>query len=255
MRARIIAGNWKMNTDLEEALELAGSLKKTIDKTFPANFHIIIAPPFPFLNPVKNVLEGSLIKVAAQDCSSEEKGAFTGEVSASMLRSSGAEYVIIGHSERRTYFKESAETLIKKLQQCLKQKLKPIFCIGENLEERQKGLHFATVEGQLNDVLGKFTESELQNFIIAYEPVWAIGTGQTANSEQITEMHGHIRNFITGKCGNEVSENISILYGGSCNEKNASEIFACKDVDGGLIGGASLKEKSFFEIINCGLIA
>jgi triosephosphate isomerase (TIM) len=248
MRAKIIAGNWKMNTDLREALELANAIRRGI-KT---NSHptVIIAPPFPFIKSVKDVIEGSPVKISAQNCASEEKGAYTGEVSAQMLKSAGAEYVIIGHSERRTYFDENSEDLMKKLKESFKTGLKPIFCIGENLEERESEKHFAVIENQLGNVLKHFKDEEIRDLIIAYEPVWAIGTGKTASNEQIGEMHSFIRSFFERNFGEKSSKRIPILYGGSCNEKNAREIFSCPDVDGGLVGGASLKAESFLQIIN-----
>lgn len=236
-----------MNTDLREALELANSVSTGIQTN--SDTTIIIAPPFPFIKSVKDLVEGSPIKISAQNCASEDKGAYTGEVSAQMLKSVGAEYVIIGHSERRIYFNETSEILKKKLKESLRAGLKPIFCIGEKLEERENKKHFVIIENQLKEVLEDFTEEEILDLIIAYEPVWAIGTGKTANNDQIDEMHGFIRSFFEKKLGEKISKRIPILYGGSCNEKNAKEIFSCPDVDGGLVGGASLKAESFLQII------
>lgn len=247
MTKKIVAGNWKMNTTLKEAVELAeGIAKGNPDKK---DITVIIAPPFPFIKSVKDVV-GTNVNIAAQNCSSEEKGAFTGEISAAMLKSVGVEYVILGHSERRMYFKETNEQLQKKLTQCFSNSLIPIFCVGEHLEERKSHKYFETIETQLKEVLFELSASELKTLIIAYEPVWAIGTGQTATTEQAREMHGFIRAVLSQKFGKKTADSIPLLYGGSCNSDNAKELFACKDVNGGLIGGASLKASSFLSIVN-----
>lgn len=246
MRKRIVAGNWKMNKNLAEASALASALSKM---AFPDNVRVIVAPPFPFIVPVAEAVKGSCIELAAQNCSSEEKGAFTGEVSASMIRSCGAGYVIIGHSERRMYFKEDSALLKKKIEMALKNDLAPIYCVGETLEERQENRAFDVVKKQLLEVLGDFDAATFSKIIIAYEPVWAIGTGHTATSQQAQEMHAFIRKTLSEKFGKTV-EDTSILYGGSCNAQNAPELFACADVDGGLIGGASLDPSSFAAIAN-----
>jgi triosephosphate isomerase len=247
MRKRIVAGNWKMNKTLAEARALAAEVDNS---SFPADVHIIIAPPFPFLLPVSEIIKNKKqVAVAAQNCSSEEKGAFTGEVAATMIRSCGAAYAIIGHSERRSYFKEDSALLSKKIIMALKNELAPIFCVGEDLAERESGNAFNIVKKQLEEVLFGLSPADAEKIIIAYEPVWAIGTGHTATSQQAQEMHAFIRKTIAGKFGS-MAENISILYGGSCNAQNAAELFACADVDGGLIGGASLDAQSFASIAN-----
>ena len=252
MRKKIVAGNWKMNKDFNDACVLIESVVSGVNNsTLSEDQLVIIAPPFPFLAlAVKLTEETKYISVAAQNCHSEEKGAFTGEVSALMISSTGTQYVIIGHSERRNYFKESNEFLSKKVDAALKNGLIPIFCCGELLPERESGNHFAVIKDQLNESLFHLPESELKNIIVAYEPVWAIGTGVTASPQQAQEMHLYIRNLIAKKYNTTIAENISILYGGSCNAKNAKELFANPDVDGGLIGGASLVSDDFLSIVN-----
>jgi triosephosphate isomerase len=247
MRQNIVAGNWKMNTGLKEGLEL-GSEVNTLTADKKSNALVIIAPPFTHLAEIKKILTD--VKLAAQNCSSEPSGAFTGEISAGMLKSSGVEYVIIGHSERRTYFKEANATLAKKVDQALSNGLKPIFCIGEILDERNKGIHFDVVRSQLEEGLYHLDGDIFKNIIIAYEPVWAIGTGVNASPEQAQEMHSFIRKEIARKYGPGVAGDLTILYGGSCKGSNARELFANPDVDGGLIGGASLKAEEFLQIVN-----
>lgn len=249
MRKKIVAGNWKMNCDRKEALSLASEITGMVGDEKLNDTLVILAPPFIYISAVVKVVEGSGIKVAAQNCASEEKGAFTGEVSASMIKSAGCEYVIIGHSERRKLFHETDEVLVKKVNLALENNLKPIFCIGEQLDERESDKHFEVIAGQLEKGLYHLTEMQLEAVVIAYEPVWAIGTGRTASAGQAQEMHEFIRKELTKRYDTELAERISILYGGSCNESNASELFALRDVDGGLIGGASLKSRSFVNII------
>jgi triosephosphate isomerase (TIM) len=247
MRKRIVAGNWKMNKNLDEARALAGEVVKG---DIPADVQVILAPPFPFILPVVEASKtNSRVAVAAQNCSNRDKGAFTGEVSASMIRSCGAEYVIIGHSERRLFFKEDSAELRQKLDMALANGLSPIYCVGEMLEERQEERAFDVVKDQLEDVLYDIDQASLEKIVVAYEPVWAIGTGHTATSEQAQEMHAFIRETLTGRYGKSAGT-IPILYGGSCNAQNAAELFACDDVDGGLIGGASLDSQIFLSIIN-----
>lgn len=247
MRKRIVAGNWKMNKNLEEARVLAGEIAAA---SIPAGVQLILAPPFPFLLPVADALKGKQqLSVAAQNCSNRDKGAFTGEVSASMIRSCGAGYVIIGHSERRQFFREDGTELRQKIDMALSNDLIPIYCVGESLEERQGDHAFEVVEEQLAEVLFALEPAQFEKIIVAYEPVWAIGTGHTATSQQAQEMHAHIRSVLAEKFGN-AANSTSILYGGSCNPQNAPELFACADVDGGLIGGASLDAKSFAAIAN-----
>ncbi|MBA2613465.1 MAG: triose-phosphate isomerase [Bacteroidetes bacterium] len=247
-RKKIVAGNWKMNTNLNEALALINDIQKG-SKQF-SQVEKIIFPPFPFLkNSVDSLTNETTFYVGAQNCSEHIKGAFTGEVSAEMLKSVGCIYVLVGHSERRTFFKESDEQLILKIQNALKNDLQVIFCFGEKLEERKAGRHFETVKKQIENVLKNFSETELNKFYLAYEPVWAIGTGETATPQQAQEMHAYIRKIMSELFSNTLSQNMPILYGGSCNAQNAKELFSCADVDGGLIGGASLKAADFCKII------
>ena len=255
MRKKIIAGNWKMNKNMLEGKQLINDIlqlhRQKIPKHTHNNLHIVIAPPF-YLLPscVELVNNYPQIFVGAQNCFSEESGAYTGEVSASMLKSAGVSYVIIGHSERRQYFNETNEMLAKKVALALKNDLTPIFCCGEKLEERQKNNHFAIVKKQLSESLFQLNNNEFKKTAIAYEPVWAIGTGLNATPAQTQEMHSYIRNLIKEKYDETLAQEISILYGGSCNAKNAAELFANPDVDGGLIGGASLKAEDFSAIIH-----
>ncbi len=247
MRKKIVAGNWKMNTLLKEGMELAGAVEKqTAEKTNDAL--VIIAPPFTHLAKVKEVI--SHVKLAAQNCSSEEKGAYTGEVSPDMLLSSGVEYVILGHSERRSYYHEDNEILNKKVRLALKKGLKPIFCCGEVLEQREAGKLFDVVREQLTVGLKDLTNEDFSRVIVAYEPVWAIGTGVTASPDQAQEMHKFIRGLLGELFGVKAADDCTILYGGSCKPSNAAELFAKQDVDGGLIGGASLKADDFMGIVN-----
>lgn len=248
MRKNIVAGNWKMNTSLDEGVKLAKDVKASIEgKTLKCV--VILGVPFTHLSEVVKAVEGSSICVAAENCASEEKGAYTGEVSAEMVASSGATYVILGHSERRQYFNETSEILKKKIDLALANGLKPIFCIGEVLEDREAGKHFDVVERQVKEALFELSEEDFSKVVLAYEPVWAIGTGKTATSEQAQEIHAHIRKIIADKYGKEVADNTTILYGGSANGGNAMELFSKPDVDGGLIGGASLSAEKFLPVI------
>jgi len=254
MRKKIIAGNWKMNNTLPEARtlveEILDKLKQNTGISTNNTLEIILAPPFPFLSVCKELIrEQPGVYIAAQNCYSEEKGAYTGEVSAAMIYSTGAKYVIIGHSERRNYFRESNAMLLKKVEIALQHNLKPIFCIGELLDERKSGKHFNVVRQQLAETIFHLKEPDFRKIVIAYEPVWAIGTGLTATPEQAQEMHSFIRQLIDVKFGRKTIDNISLLYGGSCNAQNAATLFAMPDVDGGLIGGASLKASDFVSII------
>lgn len=248
MRKNIVAGNWKMNTTLEEGVELANDINSGLKET-EKNCDVIICVPFTHLTSVSAVIEPELVGLGAENCSEHPKGAYTGEVSASMVKSTGASYVIIGHSERRQYFGENNEQLLAKTRQALENGLKVIFCVGEVLEEREDGSYNDVVEGQV-EALFELTPEDFKNIIIAYEPVWAIGTGKTATSEQAQEMHAHIRKVIANKYGKDTAEETSILYGGSCKPENAKELFTKPDVDGGLIGGAALKAESFLNIIS-----
>ncbi|MFP4064109.1 MAG: triose-phosphate isomerase [Bacteroidales bacterium] len=258
MRKKIVAGNWKMNLSLEEARTLAGELKvkmdhyknTIVDESGNNIPEVVIFPPYVYLTRMIDLfMHSDGVSVGAQNCHQEEGGAFTGEVAASMIRSVGASHVIIGHSERRSQFGEGDKLLAEKVKQALKNNLTPVYCCGEKLPEREAGKHFQVVADQLLHGILWMEESQVKRVVIAYEPVWAIGTGKTATPDQAQEMHAHIRKLISDSYGEQIAENISILYGGSCNAKNAGELFANPDVDGGLIGGASLKAEDFFEII------
>lgn len=247
MRRKIVAGNWKMNTTVAEGVELAKALVSKIDEV-PSDVNLIIAPPFTHLVSVAQVIDGSVIALSAQNCADQVKGAYTGEVSVSMLKSSGCTYTILGHSERREYYGEVSSKLVAKIKLALAEGIMPILCVGEKLEERNAGKHFEVVGTQLAEVLDSLSDEEMSHIVIAYEPVWAIGTGVTATSAQAQEIHEFIRKVVADKFGVEVAENTSILYGGSCKPSNAKELFACKDIDGGLIGGAALKADDFIAI-------
>lgn len=236
-----------MNTNLKDGLELAMAVNKLAEEK-KTDVIVIVAPPFTHLSDVKKVL--SVVKLSAQNCASEEKGAYTGEVSVDMIKSVGAEYVIIGHSERRSYYNETNALLAKKVNLALGKGLKPVFCIGEILAERESGRLFEVVESQLQEGLFHLSNAEFEKIIVAYEPVWAIGTGVNASPGQAQEMHAFIRKVIASKYNTTIAENTSILYGGSCKGSNAAELFSNPDVDGGLIGGASLKAEEFMEIVN-----
>lgn len=246
MRKNIVAGNWKMNKTVSEGVELAKELTTLLSEV-PSDVKLIIAPPFTNLVPVKNVISKTVIGLSAQNCADHESGAYTGEVSAKMVASTGAEYVILGHSERREYYHETGEILKEKISLALENGLSPIFCVGENLEQREKGDHFKVVEQEIKEVLYTLTPEQMKNVIVAYEPIWAIGTGKTATNAQAEEIHAHIRKVLAEKFG-ELADEISILYGGSCKPSNAKELFAQPNIDGGLIGGASLKAADFVAI-------
>ncbi|MDR2037064.1 MAG: triose-phosphate isomerase [Bacteroidales bacterium] len=248
MRKNIIAGNWKMNKTLAEGVQLAKDIKAAVDAAGSIQCDVVVAPPFLHLTEVSKVV-GSKIGVSAQNCAAEASGAYTGEVSAAMIKSAGVNYVIIGHSERRTYYGETDAILAKKVKLALENQLTPIFCVGEELAQRDSGKHFETVYGQLKDGLFDLSADDFKKIVIAYEPVWAIGTGRTATPEQAQEVHAFIRKSITEKYGEEVAKGITIQYGGSMNENNAKELLACPDIDGGLIGGASLVAEKFIKII------
>ena len=248
MRKKIVAGNWKMNLSYAEAMSLADALVNAVEEN--ASPDIILASPFIYLHELISRIQGNPnFYMAAQNCSEHQKGAFTGEVSAPMLASIGIEHVLIGHSERRTLYGESDVVLRSKVDRAIESGLIPIFCCGEMLAERNAGSHFQRVADQLNNGLFGISGKQMKECIIAYEPVWAIGTGVTASSEQAQEMHAFIRSEIAKKYSAELADTISILYGGSVNAQNAAELFTCKDVDGGLVGGASLKSAEFISII------
>lgn len=250
MRQKIVAGNWKMNKTLEEANILATELMGMISDEVKGDVKVILCIPYPYLFPIKNLLGNhTRISVGAQNCSEHESGAYTGEVSAGMLKSLNVPYVIIGHSERRQYFGEDGKLLATKINIAQKHGLTPIFCCGEPLEIRENNQHEALVKKQIEESLFHLDATAVQNVVIAYEPVWAIGTGKTASSQQAQDMHSVIRKHIALKYGQKVADNMPILYGGSVNAANAKEIFSCPDVDGGLVGGASLKSREFADII------
>ncbi|MEO5569530.1 MAG: triose-phosphate isomerase [Bacteroidia bacterium] len=250
MRKKIVAGNWKMNCTHEEAVSLTTEIAELLKAENTREVKIILAPPFLHIGIVRYLTqEEKRISVAAQNCSSISSGAYTGEVSAAMIKSVGAEYVIIGHSERRGYFNETNDVIAEKIKLALQNDLTPIFCCGETLNERNANNHFEIIARQLNEAVFLFDENDFRKIIIAYEPVWAIGTGVTASPAQAQEIHAFIRNLIAKKYSYEAAASCSILYGGSCNEQNAKELFSQNDIDGGLIGGASLKAKSFVTIV------
>jgi triosephosphate isomerase len=250
MRKQIAAANWKMNLTLHEAEKLMDELMAT-PHYLKENREAVFGVPFPYLINIKNKLAGKKnALVAAQNCYDKKSGAYTGEVSAEMLKSIAVDYVILGHSERREYFKESHAMLAAKVNICLENGLKPIFCCGEPLAIREAGNENSFVETQLKESLFHLTAEQITGFVIAYEPIWAIGTGITASNEQAQQMHAHIRNVMAGKYGKEIADSISILYGGSVKANNAKDIFGQPDVDGGLVGGASLVAADFAVIIN-----
>ncbi len=247
-RRKIVIGNWKMNKTWEEGLELFNAIDDLLKIKPAKDIVVAVAPSYLFIQEFTR--RGGRIKIAAQNCSQEASGAFTGEVSAVLIKSAGASHVIIGHSERRTYFKETNEVLFKKTEQALACGLIPVFCLGETSSQRANSQHFETIQNQLEEGLYKLPSGSFSQLAIAYEPVWAIGTGVTATSSQAQEMHLFIRNSIKEKYSPAISEACSIIYGGSCTAQNANELFGCQDVDGGLIGGASLKAPDFMQIIH-----
>ncbi|MFV0471509.1 MAG: triose-phosphate isomerase [Paludibacteraceae bacterium] len=249
MRKNIVAGNWKMNKTLSEGVVLAAELKTLLNGATP-NCEVIIGVPFTHLATVAETVKGSVINVSAQNSANKESGAYTGEISAAMVKSTGANYVILGHSERRAYYGETFEILKEKVLLALSNELKPIFCIGELKEEREANRQNEVVKAQLEGSVFNLSAEDFGKIVVAYEPVWAIGTGLTATSDQAQEIHAYIRSLIAGKYGNEIAQNTTILYGGSCNAGNAKELFSKPDVDGGLIGGASLKSVDFKAIID-----
>ena len=250
MRKKIVAGNWKMNMDYEEGMSLFSEVINMVHDEITGKQQVVVCSPFIHLHSLAQLAKGySKISVGAQNAHQAESGAYTGEVSAKMIHSTGAEYVILGHSERRQYFGETNELLAKKTDTALKNSLKPIFCIGETLQEREANQHFNVIKTQLAEGIFHLDATQFSNLVLAYEPVWAIGTGVTATSAQAQEIHVFIRQEIAAKYGQEVADNTTILYGGSCNPKNAGELFAQADIDGGLIGGASLKSRDFIDIV------
>jgi triosephosphate isomerase len=250
MRTKIVAGNWKMNKSFDDADTLIYDILDQLEeKGKPENVDVIICPPYIYLELAGDITEDSPVFVGAQNISQYESGAYTGEISAPMLRSMHIDFAIIGHSERRKYFKETDDELLAKATTALRHDIAPIFCCGELLEEREAGRYFDVVKQQLEATIFKLEVEDFGRVIIAYEPVWAIGTGVNATSIQAQEMHVFIRDLVWKKYGAEIAADTTILYGGSCNAKNAKELFSMPDVDGGLIGGASLKAEEFVQII------
>ena len=249
MRKKIVAGNWKMNLNLQEGVALATELNETL-KNEKANCEVIICTPFIHLAKVADCIDQNVLKLGAENCADKEKGAYTGEVSAEMVKSTGAQYVILGHSERSQYYNETAEILREKVLLALKNNLKVIFCIGETLEEREANKQNEVVKAELEGSVFNLSKEEFTNIIIAYEPIWAIGTGKTATAEQAEDIHAYIRSLVAEHYDSETADNTSILYGGSCKASNAPELFGKPDIDGGLIGGASLKTADFKGIID-----
>jgi len=250
MAEKIVAGNWKMNLNRLEAQALVSEITGMLSDEVTHSVKILIFPAYIYIGAIAQLTSSDhRIAIGAQNCSNKESGAYTGEVSAGMLKSMGCNYVLIGHSERRAYFNENNKMLSEKIDLAIKHLLHPVYCIGEQLEERNSNKQFEVIESQLTEGIFHLDASAFEKCIIAYEPVWAIGTGMTATPEQAQEMHAYIRSLISKRYGNEIAGNTTILYGGSCNDQNAKELFALKDVDGGLIGGASLKSRSFVNII------
>ena len=250
MRKKIVAGNWKCNTTVPAGVELAKAVMESVLAGGDGDVQVIVCPPFVHLTKVVDLLDNQRVKAGAQNCAAEPKGAFTGEVSAEMVKSTGAAYVILGHSERREYYGETSATLNKKLAQVFAQGLTPIYCCGEPLPIREAGTQNEYVKKQLDETIFLLPEEDFLKVVIAYEPIWAIGTGKTASSAQAQEMHAFIRGAIAARYGDAVAQETSILYGGSCKSSNARELFANPDVDGGLIGGAALDPADFLGIVN-----
>ena len=248
MRKKIVAGNWKMNMDYQEGVSLFSEIVNMVRDEKVGEQVAVICAPFIHLNSLAQLSAG-IVKIGAQNCHQNESGAYTGEISAKMVKSTGCEYVIIGHSERRQYFTETDELLAEKTTVALQHNLIPLFCIGETLEERNDGTYFEVLERQLTNAVFTLSAVDFAKVVLAYEHVWAIGTGLTASSAQAQEVHAFIRAKIADKYGVEIANQTSILYGGSCNPKNAAELFAQQDIDGGLIGGASLKSRDFVDIV------
>lgn len=248
MRKKFVAGNWKMYKDKSETFELISQLKEKLNSAM-LDVEVAICPPFTSIELASELIKNSQIHLGAQNMHSEVEGAFTGEVSAKMLKSFGVEYVILGHSERRTYFKESDEFINQKIKRAIEFNLKPIFCLGETLEERENGKTFEVVKNQLTKGLFGVSRLDLEKIVIAYEPVWAIGTGKTATPEQAQEVHSFLREELSKLYDSEIASRVRILYGGSVKPENARDLFKQPDIDGGLIGGACLKADSFYQII------
>ncbi|MBI2418937.1 MAG: triose-phosphate isomerase [Ignavibacteriales bacterium] len=248
MRKQVIAGNWKMFNDIQASVDLSAALKNGLS-SLSVNCEVIVCPPFTALDTVRTVIKGSVIKLGAQNMHFEESGAFTGEIAAPMLKSVGCEYVILGHSERRTIFGETDQLINKKIKKALSAGMNPIFCIGETLQERESNVTFDVIRRQVVEGLKEITAEQMAKVILAYEPVWAIGTGKTASPAQAQEVHAFIRGLLTELYGNTVAGNVVIQYGGSVKPDNANELLGQPDIDGALVGGACLKAESFIGII------
>lgn len=249
MRKNIVAGNWKMNTTVAEGVQLAKEVNEAVAAAGELKCDVVIGVPFTHLTAVKDVINIEKVGLSAENCANKEKGAYTGEVSAAMVASTGANYVILGHSERREYYNETPEILKEKVDLALANGLKIIFCCGESLELRNAGTYEEFIKAELKGSLFHLSAEEFANIVIAYEPIWAIGTGVTATSDQAEEVHAFIRSFLAEKYGETVANDTTILYGGSCKPSNAPELFAKPNIDGGLIGGASLKAADFMGIV------
>ena len=249
MRKNIVAGNWKMNTTVPEGVKLAKEVNDAVAAAKDLKCEVVIRVPFTHLTAVKAVIDINKVGLAAENCAAKDKGAYTGEVSAAMVASTGANYVILGHSERREYFNETPEMLKEKVDLALANGLKVIFCCGESLELRENGTYKEYIKSEIEGSLFHLSADQFANIVIAYEPIWAIGTGKTATSDQAEEVHAVIRGLVADKYGKQVADDTTILYGGSCKPANAPELFSKPDIDGGLIGGASLKADSFMGIV------
>lgn len=250
MRKKIIAGNWKMNKNLEEGLALASEVSNMVNDEYHGSAEVVLIPPFLHVASISKLTSGMpKMHTGAQNCSNHKSGAYTGEISADMIKSTGATFVIIGHSERRQYFGEHNDWLAKKVDAALEAGLTPIYCCGETLEEREANTHFDILKSQISEGLFHLNETQIQQVVIAYEPVWAIGTGKTASTAQAQEIHAFIRNLITEKYSAAVAQEITIQYGGSVKPENAAELFSAPDIDGALVGGAALQSRSFTDIV------
>ena len=247
MRKKIVAGNWKMNKSLQEGVALVNELKEVVKEP---KCEVVVCTPFIHLATVAEMLKGTPMKLGAENCADKASGAYTGEVSAEMVKSTGAEYVILGHSERREYYKETGEVLKEKVLLALDNGLKVLYCIGESLEEREAEKQNEVVKRELEESVFNLSAEQFADIVIAYEPIWAIGTGKTATAEQAQEIHAYIRSCVAERYGAQVADDTTILYGGSCKASNAPELFSKPDIDGGLIGGASLKAADFKGIID-----
>ena len=250
MRKKIIAGNWKMNKTFEEGMALVTEIVGMVKDEYQGTAEVVLIPPFVHINAISRmVTDTNNIYIGAQNCSNHETGAYTGEVSAGMLKSCGSTYVIIGHSERRQYFNEHNEWLALKVDTALKNGLHPIYCCGETLEEREQNIHFTVLKTQISEGLFHLLPNQFSNVVIAYEPIWAIGTGKTATTNQAQEVHEFIRGIIREKYGNQIADDLTILYGGSVKAENAVELFSTQDIDGALVGGAALQSRGFVDIV------